>query len=200
MRWITRLAGWFFALSMVFLVSSCSTLQPIAPIERSFYDSILIHGRFSSNFEQNNRQQSVQGRFEWSQNGQAIDIDLLSPLGQTLAKLSIVPGSAKIQESGKEAKFASNIAELTERSLGWALPVAGMRDWLQGFNRNSSSQLLTVSASGSEIVDAEGWRIHYVSWQQNAVTTYPKRIDISRTSRNTAPLSLRIVIDHWEPR
>lgn len=200
MRWITRLSGWLLALVTLSLATSCSTLQPLARTERNFYDIILIHGRFSSNFEQNSRLQSVQGRFQWHQNGHDINIDLLSPLGQTVARISIVPGLAKIQQSGKETQVASNITELTEQTLGWALPVSGMRDWLQGFNRSRTSELQTATPSGTEIFDTDGWRIQYVSWQENEVSVYPKRIDLVRTALHATPLSLRIVIDHWEPR
>jgi outer membrane lipoprotein LolB len=197
---IKRLTAWFLGLVTLSLATSCSTLQPLARTERNFYDSILIHGRFSANFDQNSRPQSLQGRFEWRQNGHVIDIDLLSPLGQTAARISIVPGLAKIQLSGKETKVAGNITELTEQTLGWALPVSGMRDWLQGFSRSQTSQLQTASPNGTAIFDTDGWRIQYVSWQENEVSVYPKRIDLVRTALNATPLSLRIVIDHWEPR
>ena len=200
MPWITRLTARLLALVTLCIATSCSTLQPLARTERYFYDRILIHGRFSAKFEQNGRLQSVQGRFEWRQNDHDIDIDLLSPLGQTVARISIVPGLAKIQQSGKETKVAGNITELTEQTLGWALPVSGMRDWLQGFSRSRTSDLQTASPTGTAIFDTDGWRIEYVSWQENNLSAYPKRIDLLRTSLNATPLSLRIVIDHWEPR
>ena len=206
MRWMTRLPAWLFALFTFSGMVGCSSLQtwPSLPsqtlTERSFYDNILIQGRFSVAYEQNNRPQSVQGRFQWQQQGQRIDIDLMSPLGQTMAKMSITPNSATIQPSGKEIKVAENVAELTEQTLGWSLPVAGMRDWLQGFNRSTTNQRQTASPSGNDQFDTEGWHIQYVSWHQNTVSVYPKRIDLTRTSPQLHQLSLRIIIDQWEPQ
>jgi len=198
-----RLLAWLFAVSTIGWVVGCSSLQALPSLpqtERSFHDNILIQGRFSVAYEQNNRPQSVQGRFQWQQQGQRIDIDLMSPLGQTMAKISITPNSASIQPSGKEIKVAENVAELTEQSLGWSLPVAGMREWLQGFNRSSTNQRQMASLSGNDQFVTEGWHIQYVSWQQNSVAVYPKRIDLTRTSQQQHPLSLRIIIDQWEPQ
>jgi len=203
MRWMIRLLAWLFALSAIGLIAGCSSLQTLPSLpqtDRNFQDNILIQGRFSVAYEQNNRPQSVQGRFQWQQQGQRIDIDLMSPLGQTMAKISITPNSASIQPSGKEIKVAENVAELTEHSLGWSLPVAGMREWLQGFNRSSTNQRQMASLSGNDQFDTEGWHIQYVSWQQNSVAVYPKRIDLTRTSQQQHPLSLRIIIDQWEPQ
>jgi outer membrane lipoprotein LolB len=184
----------------------CSSLQtwPSLPsltqTARSFHDNILIQGRFSVSYEQNNRPQSVQGRFQWQQHDQRIDIDLLSPLGQTMAKLAVTPNSAIIQQTGKEIKVADNVSELTEQTLGWSLPVEGMRDWLQGFNRNSTNQRQIARPNENDQFDTDGWHIRYVSWQQNSVSVYPKRIDLTRTSPQLHQLSLRIIIDQWEPQ
>ena len=168
--------------------------------DRHFQDNILIQGRFSVAYEQNNRPQSVQGRFQWQQQGQRIDIDLMSPLGQTMAKMAITPNLATIQQTGKEIKSAPNVAELTEQTLGWSLPVAGMRDWLQGFNRNSTNQRQIARPNENVQFDTDGWHIRYVSWQQNSVSVYPKRIDLTRTSPQLHQLSLRIIIEQWEPQ
>ena len=198
-----RLPAGLFAILTITWVVGCNSLQPLPSlpqIERSFHDNILIQGRFSVAYEQNNRQQSVQGRFQWQQQGQRIDIDLMSPLGQTMTKLAITPNSATIQQTGKEIKAAQNVAELSEHTLGWSLPVAGMRDWLQGFNRTTTHQRQAASPSRSDQFDTEGWHIQYVSWQQNSLSVYPKRIDLTRTSPQQHPLSLRIIIDQWEPQ
>jgi len=203
---MTRLLAWLFALSTIGLIAGCSSLQtwPFLPsptqTERSFHDNILIQGRFSVAYEQSNRPQSVQGRFQWQQQGQRIDIDLMSPLGQTMAKLSITPISATIQQTGKETKIADNVAELTEQTLGWSLPVVGMRDWLQGFNRATNNQRQIARPNENDQFDTEGWHIQYVSWQQNSASVYPKRIDLTRTSPQLHQLSLRIIIDQWEPQ
>ena len=206
MRWMTRLPAWLFALLTIIEMVGCSSLQtwPSLPslthTERSFHDNILIQGRFSVAYEQNNRPQSVQGRFQWQQQGQRIDIDLMSPLGQTMAKMAITPNSATIQQTDKEIKVAENVAELTEQTLGWSLPVAGMREWLQGFNRSTGNQRQIAKPNENDQFDTDGWHIHYVSWQQNSVSVYPKRIDLTRTSPQLHQLSLRIIIDQWQPQ
>ena len=117
-----------------------------------------------------------------------------------MAKLAITPNSATIQQTGKEIKVADNVSELTEQTLGWSLPVEGMRDWLQGFNRTTTHQRQIARPNENDQFDTEGWHIQYVSWQQNSVSDYPKRIDLTRTSPQLHQLSLRIIIDQWEPQ
>ena len=200
MRSMTRLAGWLLAFCVVYLTSGCSSLQTLPQGERSFHDQIQIQGRFSANYEQNNQLQSTQGRFQWNQRGQIIDIDLLSPLGQTIVRMAIAPGSASIQQSGRETLVAHSSEELTELALGWVLPVDGMRDWLQGFHRRANSSIEAASPTGIGQFDADGWHIQYVSWQHSDKSVYPKRIDLARNSLHLKQLKLRIIIDRWEPR
>lgn len=183
------------------LLPGCSSLQtapPATPALRSYHEVIAIKGRFSVSYEHDGRPQSAQGRFHWAQRGAYVDIDLLSPLGQTLAKISLSPGLAKMEQAGREPRFAIDASELTAQTLGWSLPVDGLRDWLQGYTRRAEGALQAAAPDGADRFEKDGWQVRYVSWQAGAAEAYPKRIDLSRTG--STPLALRIVIDGWEPR
>lgn len=192
------------ALAWLALLEGCSTIEPPAteaPVALASYrEHIVIGGRFSVTYQHDDKPQSAQGRFLWRQRGDAIDVDLLSPLGQTLARISITPGIASYEQSGQPARVAANAAQLTEQMLGWPLPADGLRHWLQGFSRQPEGLRQAIAINETGGFDAEGWRIRYVSWQSHEAGAHPKRIDLSRLSAGAGDLALRLVIDSWEPR
>ncbi len=196
------------ALAVLPLLEGCSTLLPSATEapagDRTYHDRIAISGRFSVSYSHEGRPQSAQGRFQWHQRGKDIDIDLLSPLGQTLARILITPGSARLEQPGQPARVAAGASELTEQVLGWPMPADGLRDWLQGFSGSASGSRRAVTRTDAEGFQAEGWTVRHVSWAEHDGGTHPRRIDLARAGAEAgapaAGLALRLVIDGWEPR
>ena len=182
-------------------LAGCGTLAPPAGTEgaRRFHDDISVGGRLAVRYQQDGKPQSLQGKFLWQQSATRTDIELASPLGQTLARITLLPGSALLEQSGKATAEASDASALTKAMLGWPLPVEGLRFWLQGFLRTLSGELLAVPVSDDNEQEGDGWRVRYVSWQQIDGRTCPKRIDFSRLEANAGEIALRLVIDDWRP-
>ena len=195
--------GLSLLLWIALLLSGCSTTAPPShsPFARSYYETISMTGRLSVQYQQNGQPQAMQGKFRWTQNGEMTSIALLSPLGQTMAKIEIAPGSASLQQAGEPLRQATDIGELTTQTLGWPMPVAGLRNWLQGFalDANGNKQALMPDAPSS--FSSDGWHVRYVSWQGEAdAPAYPKRIDLERATPDAGAIGLRIVIDSWQPK
>ena len=180
-----------------------STPEPGPQLTRHYSDAIALGGRMSIRYTQNDREQAVHGSFTWDQSANNIVMSLLSPLGQTLATIEIRPGVAILKQSGKAPLSAADVDMLTEQALGWPLPVSGLRDWLQGFGHDSKGQTFVAQPS-SEVHDVDtrdGWKLSYGEWQDNAANTaqnHPKRIDLTRKTRQAGPVAIRIVIDKWQ--
>jgi outer membrane lipoprotein LolB len=52
------------------------------------------------------------------------------------------------------------------------------------------------------LLTPDGWTLTYGEWQDDAANTvqnHPKRIDLSRDTKQAGPVSIRIVIDKWQP-
>lgn len=193
----------FLRLSLLTLLvlAGCSTLAPTpgADSARRFHDDISVGGRLSVRYQQDGKPQSVQGKFLWQQKASRTDIELASPLGQTLARITLLPGSATLEQSGKSTAEAGDASALTKAVLGWPLPVESLRYWLQGFVRTLSGELLAVPVGDSNEQEGDGWRVRYVGWQQIDGRNCPKRIDFSRLDADTGEIALRLVIDEWHP-
>lgn len=177
-------------------LGACSTTAPLPAGDRHYRQEVRLSGRLSVSYQTAGKAQSLQGKFTWLQRDQQINIELFTPLGQTMARIAVVPGRARIEESGGAVREASSIEQLTEQALGWALPADGLRYWLQGFVRDPRGQLVTITPAQSGSVRSDGWLLRYAAWQPDGDTTLPKRIDFRRDGASS-DLALRLVIDRW---
>lgn len=163
-----------------------------------YRDSIDLSGRLSVNYEKGGQPDTLSGKFTWNQTPQAVDVALLSPLGQTIAKIRVTPESATLTQSDTAApRVAPDIDSLTAQALGWSLPVSGLRDWLQGYATGPGGQRFAASPANNTVTTPDGWRLTFVSWQDPlAAKPVPKRIDAERSATlASGPLALRIVLD-----
>ena len=182
------------------VLAACATTAPTsmsqAPVG-AYRDVIDLAGRLSVNYEKDGKPETLSGKFNWSQKGERIDVALVSPLGQTLAKISVTPDSATLTQTDQAPRVAKDINSLTAQALGWSLPVAGLRDWLQGYATAPGGKRFTASPASNSVTTADGWRLTFVSWQDEAAAQpVPKRIDAERVATaTTEPLAIRIVID-----
>ncbi len=173
-------------------LAGCTSVTPLPGGTRSYVDELTLAGRLSVRYPVKDKTQSLQGKFLWSQRRDGTDIELYSPLGQTLARITIAPGLATLEQSGGERRQAASADLLTEEALGWPLPVNGMRYWLQGFARDAGGRLQAAMPQGPEQLESDGWRLSYPSWQASGQVAVPKRIDAQ-----LGEIVLRFVIDDW---
>ena len=59
----------------------------------------------------------------------------------------------------------------------------------------ADGQRFTASPFNNEVTTRDGWRLRFVSWQDDAAAVpQPKRIDASRTDNKGDELALRIAV------
>lgn len=163
----------------------------------AYRDSIDLSGRLSVNYQKDGQPQSLTGNFNWAQRPGRIDVSLASPLGQTIAKISVTPQEAVLTQAERAPRVAKDIDTLSAQALGWSLPVSGLRDWLQGYAEGADGKRFAASPANSSVFTRDGWRLRFVTWQDgNAVHPVPRRIDAERSATATSDeLAIRIVID-----
>ena len=163
----------------------------------AYRDSIELSGRLLVNFEKDGKPDTISVKFNWIQTPGMVDASLLSPTGQTVAKINVTAQAATLTQGGKAPLVASNLDALTAQTLGWALPVSGMRDWLQGYATAAGGKRFAASPANNSVTTADGWVLTFVSWHDDkAAQPVPKRIDALRAaSAASGELALRIVLD-----
>ena len=177
------------------VLAGCATTS--APLSQApvaaYRDTVNLAGRLSVNYQRDGKPESITGKFNWQQTPGRVDVSLASPLGQTIASISVTPESATLTQADRPPRVAKDLETLTAESLGWSLPVSGLRDWLQGYATGADGKRFTASPANSNVTTQDGWRLRFVSWQDGAGTPQPKRIDADRSDGQE--LQIRIVID-----
>ncbi len=163
---------------------------------RNYLDAIELTGRLSVRYQRQGNDEALHGNFMWSQAADSTTVTLLSPLGQTIAVIKATPQTTALTQAGRPPRVAANADLLAAEVLGWPLPIAGLRDWLQGFVLDAKGKKFVATPQANEVTTADGWHIHYQSWQErSAQLNAPKRIDLERTTAQAGDVSIRIVID-----
>ena len=163
---------------------------------RTYQDNIQLSGKISVRYEKDNKPQQLPGSFEWEQRGPHLRINLLSPLGQTLARITLDDNRAILEQEGQPPRYAQDLDQLLQNSLGWSLPAAGMRDWLQGFIPQANGQHLALHRLDQTLED-NGWTLRYASWQEQS--DLPKRIELSRYTQQAGNVNISIYIQAPNP-
>jgi outer membrane lipoprotein LolB len=172
--------------------------DPAATVAVAPYsESAALAGRLNVRYLKDGNQQSTTVNFNWKQDAQRTDVALSTPLGSTVAMIAVTPQGATLREAGNKPPItAPSIDALSARALGWALPVAGLRGWLQGHATAADGQPWVASPANNEVTTREGWRLHYADWQPGSMPPRPKRIDAEHPGGgDIEQMALRIVID-----
>ena len=175
------------------LLAGCATPPPASSNRVAPYsEAIELSGRSSVNYQKDGKSESLSGKFGWQQSAQRTSVSLASPLGQTIAQIEVEPGMARLTQGDEVPRVAADIDSLSAQALGWPLPVSGLRDWLQGHAVSLDGSRFRASPEHSSVNTRDGWRVNFVSWQDDAaLLPQPKRIDAERAGQ----VAIRIVID-----
>lgn len=182
-------------------LTACATLPPpdapgaATAAERSYQQRLSLGGRISVRYQGRQTEESLHGSYAWDQSPERTRVTLISPLGQTVAVVEAGPAGATLTQAGQPLRVAADVDTLTAEVLGWPLPVAGMRDWLQGYATDAEGRRVVASPRNDQILTRDGWRIHYPAWTDEG---RPRRVDLARSTRQAGEVSIRIVIDTWQ--
>jgi outer membrane lipoprotein LolB len=146
-------------------------------------------------------ERGFQGRFNWQQTGDALDLTVRSPLGAGILEITGTPQALTLTARGETRVLDDPETQLSEL-LGWWLPVGSLHAWLLGlpdprFQASTEPGLDGTLAS----LEQRFWRVEYGGYQLAPATArtgrdvlIPRRIDLA-----DGPLKLRVTIDDWHP-
>jgi outer membrane lipoprotein LolB len=178
-----RRAALGLAAAAVVALAGCASVKPREPSTSNATTSVTAqttrayHGRFAVQYvDQNGQQRNAYGNFDWQEAGDDVTIASVWPSGL------------------RSCSVADNVSTLMQNSLGFALPVEGLRYWLQPSaaptSRAKTEQDPQDPSHLKEIVQ-DGWTIDYIAYA-DAPATGLKRVNLSREQ---PPLDIKLVLD-----
>ncbi|WP_175807321.1 lipoprotein insertase outer membrane protein LolB [Burkholderia cenocepacia] len=153
------------------------------------------HGRFAVRYDDRlGNPQNVYGNFDWQEHGDDVSLELRSPLGQTLAVVKSTPRAASLELPNRPTQYAPDVGDLMQKTLGFELPLAGLRYWLLPTAAPATpAETVRDPADGTRIkqLRQDGWTIDYLAYA-DAPATSVKRVNLVRA---TPPLDIKLVLD-----
>lgn len=163
------------------VLAACAALpKPSAPPGEGAFE---LHGRVAVRYGSD----GASGNIAWRHSGEADDLLITSFLGQGVARLHRSGGEVQLVAEGREHR-APDAETLTERVLGWRLPLAGLPDWVQG--RPAPGGAGQVRREGERVVAfvQDDWTVEYQAFEGER----PTRLRLTRPN-----LEIRLIIDQW---
>jgi outer membrane lipoprotein LolB len=190
-----------FAAAAVVALAGCASVKPQGPSTSNAATAVTAQtsrsyqGRFAVQYnDQNGQQRNAYGNFSWQETGDTVTLQLRNPLGQTLAIVTSSPASATLELPNRQPLTADNVSTLMQNALGFALPVEGLRYWLQPSPAPTSrarTEKDPEQPSRLKQITQDGWTIDYLAYA-DAPATGVKRVNLSRSE---PPLDIKLVLD-----
>jgi outer membrane lipoprotein LolB len=177
--WLPRFGA---ALGAAAWVAGCATVSPELRQDETF----SLVGRVAVRYGD----EAANGRVTWRHGAATDDLLIASPLGQGIAEITRRDGVYTLVTARAERFSATDPERLTEQALGWALPLAGLPDWVQG--RAQPGVGAEPRYHGGRLAELRqlGWTIEYSSYDERG---QPTRMRLRR-----GDLDIRLAIDEWQ--
>lgn len=130
----------------------------------------------------------------WVQRDGAYRIRLIAPLGQGTVQLSGGDGGVVLRTSNNQVFTAQDPQTLMLDTLGWSVPVDGLRYWMRGLDDPRTPAVVRLDARGRpETLEQAGWVIDYQRYADGAPPELPTKLALANQA-----LSVRILVSRWE--
>lgn len=134
--------------------------------------------------------------FTWNHAPDADRLDIATPLGQVVARLSGDREGVRVVRPGEPTKSFADWSELTRDVLGVPIPVGGLASWIVGAPAGGAAFDFERDGQGRPLVlRQQGWEIVYAYGDEES-SARPTRLVMRYPG--SEPIEVRIVIDRFE--
>jgi outer membrane lipoprotein LolB len=185
MRWLV-----LFWLSFL---SGCVLLQPppamVARPARFETAPFAMNGRISVDHLGERHSSGL----HWTHREQSDEILLLTPLGQTAARVFRDSNHATLDEGDKHYQD-TDAESLMEQVLGWHLPLNALHLWVMGMPDNDGDAQIERDKTGRiSKLHQSGWNVNYLRYADTGLESMPARLLL-----NHDEMQVQLLIDEWE--
>jgi outer membrane lipoprotein LolB len=133
------------------------------------------------------------GSIDWQHLTDSDNVDVYSPLGGKVANIAKTPSEVTLTTQDGRVLNAADAETLTEREMGFRLPLTGLSDWALG--RPTASKIIAVSSDAQGrllTLKQDGWDISYENYVNNNGVDLPGKIVLK-----SEKLNLKLLVQQW---
>ena len=183
-------------LALIFVASilaGCATAPPapqaVARPAHMEHVAFALNGRIAVRHDGERSSSNVR----WTHRPAEDEILLLAPFGQTMARIHRDVRGVVLDTPDKHYN-AQDTEELTQRALGWHLPLEGLQYWALALPAPGSEARIERDANGQvSVMHQDGWEIRYTRYAVQALDSLPLRMSLQREG-----MELQLLVDEWE--
>jgi outer membrane lipoprotein LolB len=189
------------SLVWLLLVGGCALQPPIRPAadiavhtdhlkQLANIQSFHLQGRLAVN----TNGKGYSGSMAWQHQTNTDTIDVFTPLGSKIAHIEKTDAQVTLTNAKGEQINAQDAESLTEKALGWRLPLKGLSDWALGRPTQAPITQQQWDASGKlTLLEQQGWKIEYLEYQDKMAVPLPQKITLRREN-----ILLKLVVEQWQ--
>jgi len=148
--WALALRVW----ACVLLLSSCAHVELKPPSTVEFDLAGRIAARHGS--------EAFTGNINWRHAATGDELLISTPLGQGVARIVREGDAVQLTTAEGKTYRAPDAESLTERTLGFRLPLEGLADWVQGRPSADSPARIDKGPDGKlRSLEQRGWKVEY---------------------------------------
>lgn len=188
MRWIKT---WASYLLFCVLLAGCSLFQEVKSVAKpGVYGDFELSGRVAVRADG----EGSSARIKWSHRGDVDAVDVYTPVGSIIAVILVSPRTGAVLETKDQVYEAVSVEALTERVLGWPLPLGSLMYWAQG-QVNPLSALDKMSPRDARqrltYLEQDGWKVTFERYVEESPRPRVIRLEVR-------DLKIRFVLDDWK--
>lgn len=191
-RDVRRIAGIAAGVAVAMLLAACAAVPGVPGRDVTFApadEPFAVDGRLSARQGTN----AITANFSWKHHPPKDELSVATPLGQAVAELEgdTSIGRVEVRTADGRRDEAADWTTLTERALGYRLPITGLAAWIRAVPLPDASYTVEADAEGRvTLLRQAGWEIVYD--YADASARRPMRYRITYPD-----LEIRMVIDSW---
>lgn len=185
---LSRALGLPLFLALMLGLSGCASLTPAPRFARAAPFDVL--GRVLVSYDG----RGLTANVRWLHAQDTDEIWLMTPTGQALAHVREDAEGAVITTADQTQYRAAHVESLTQRALGWELPIARLQYWVRAVPAPGGAAEITERDAAGKIrkLAQDGWRITYDYYPPEQNDGLPRRVELVGSAQ-----TLRLVIDTW---
>lgn len=171
----------YAAIAALLVLAACAQVELKPPASPEFELLARIAARYG--------EEAFSGNVHWRHASSGDEMLVSTPLGQGVARIVRQGDAVQLTTAEQKVYRATDTESLTERTLGFRLPLEGLADWVRGKpSPNAPAREERDPEGRLRLLEQRGWRVDYLAYEDGK----PARLRLAYQG-----VELRLAISQW---